>query len=275
MKKIFLTILLFSPLILAAQVERTHEFSRLRYGIEVGMETFMGKTIDIPQIRESRSAYFNPAYMDDLYYCGFMYDRYEYTRFFVGFKPEYSLNHNFALAAGLRFSYNNSEFNSDRKYFLWKVAESGQTTNYVRINNFMQHNFYLGVPVEIKFFPVKSDVRVRQYFKAGLVFNALVATATKINFQNSAMADIYNSQIAHQLQKPSIFSAQAILGIGLKFERMNHPFGNIEIQIPINMLQNQRASSFAYSNPVSIALIATVNIPAGKQKLSYTYKTRN
>ena len=262
------------PLVLAAQVERTHEYPRFRYGAEIGFETSVGKPVEMQQMRENKSAYYNTAYNDDLYYCGFMFDRYNYTRYFVGFKPEYSLNHHLSVAAGLRFIYNNSVFNSDREYFLWKVAENAQTTDYVRINNFVQNNFYLGIPLEFTIFTSRSDLRVRQYIKTGFVFNTLVATVTKVNFNNPDMENIYNDQVVHLLQKPSAFSAQVFIGMGLKIGRMNHPSGNIEIQMPINLLQKQRASSFVYSTPVSFVMAAQINIPTGNKKLSYTYRSR-
>ncbi|MDR1652369.1 MAG: outer membrane beta-barrel protein [Prevotellaceae bacterium] len=271
-KKKILTLILFAPLALAAQVQHTHEYSRLRWGIEVGFEAFSGDAITIPQIRESRSGYYGPEYISDfdLYYCGFMFPKYDYTRYFVGFKPEYSLNHHFAVAAGLRFAYNNSVFNSDRDYFLWKVKEEGLTTNYVRVTSVTQNNFYVGIPLELKIFTSRSDLRVRQYFKTGFVFNALVTSDLNVNFEDAAMAK-YGEQISRQVKKPARFGAQAIFGVGLKLGRMNHPFGNIEFQIPVNLLNKQRASSFIYQPSVSFAMVATINIPAGKQKLSYNY----
>jgi len=216
MKKIFLTFMVFVPLVLVAQTERIHEFSRFRYGVEIGLESFAGDKVDIPQIRENQSSNYYPDYYDDMYYCGYMYDRYNYTHFFVGFKPEYSLNHFFVASAGLRLSFNNSFMNSDRNYFLWKVAESGQMTNYVRVTNLTQNNFYIGLPMDIKIFTYKRDVRFQHYFKAGFVFNTLVASATKVNFQNPAMEKPYSDQIAKQLKKPSFFSAQTFVGMGFK-----------------------------------------------------------
>lgn len=262
------------PLVLMSQVEHTYEYPRFRWGAEFGFETTAGKAVDMPQIRQNKSAYYNPAYNDDLYYCGYMFNRYDYTRVFAGFKPEYSLNHYFSVAAGLRFMYNNSVFNSDRQYFLWKVAEVSQTTDYVRINNFEQNNFYLGIPLELKIFTSKRDLRVRHYFKTGLFFNALVGSSTKVNFVNSEMENKYDDKIKRQLQKPSGFSAQAIIAMGLKIGRMTNPFGDIEIQMPINLMENQLASSFVHSTPLSFAMVAHIYLPAGKEKLSYNYRTK-
>jgi hypothetical protein len=262
------------PLILSAQAERIFEYPRFRWGVEVGFESFSGEAIKMPQIRENKSGYYDPAYRDDLYYCGFMYPRYNYTRYFVGVKPEYSLGHQFAVAAGLRFSYNNSVLNSDRDYFLWRMAEESLTTNYVRVTSLTQNNFYVGIPLELKVFTSRRDLRVRHYFKGGLVFNALLASTLTGNFQSDAMKEKYNSQITGQLEKPSTFGAQAFIGTGLKIGRMNHVFGNIEIQMPINLFKNQRASSFIYSSPASFVMITTINIPAGKQKLSYQYRSK-
>jgi len=72
------------------------------------------------------------------------------------------------------------------------------------------------LPMDIKIFTYKRDVRFQHYFKAGFVFNTLVASATKVNFQNPAMEKPYSDQIAKQLKKPSFFSAQTFVGMGFK-----------------------------------------------------------
>lgn len=275
MKTNVLIILIFLPLVLSAQTKLSYEYPRFRWSAELGFEATAGKPVKMPQIRENKSAYFNPAYEDDLYYCGFMFDTYSYTRWFVGFKPEYSLNHYFSVAAGVRFMYNNSVFNSDRDYFLWKVSEAGPTTDYVRIKNFEQNNFYLGIiPAELKIFSSQRDLRVRQYFTVGLALNTLINTSTKVNFKNSSMENEYNDMIKSQLQKPSAFSAQAFLGMGLKIGRMKNPFGSVEIQMPINLIKNTHASSFIDYTPVSFEMTAQIYFPTGNKKLSYNYRNR-
>lgn len=271
MNKIVLLILLFFPLVLLAQEEKIHEFSRLRWGIEVGTDMFNGKTTKNPNVRESQSYYYDSYYYDDLYYCGFMYDSYNYTRYYVGIKPEYSLDHRFAVSAGLRFSFSQSEFDSDRGYFLWKVTEENQTTNYVRVSGITQNNYYAGIPMEIKFFPSDTDYPVRQYFKTGMLFNFLLASHNSAAFIDDKMKK-YNDKISGQMGKPSFQSGYLYLGIGLKFGRMNHPFGDVELQMPICVFKDKKLASFIEEPAVGFGLKTAIYIPTGKKKLSYSYE---
>ena len=269
-KKIWL-ILLFFPLALLAQKEKTHEFPRLRWGIEAGIETFDGKILKNPNIRENRSYSYYEYYYGDSYLCGFMYNFYEYNRYYVGFKPEYSFDHHIVGAAGLRFSFNKSKLDSDRDFFLWRVSEENLTTNYVRVSNVHQNNFYAGIPLEIKLFPSTSDMRVRQYFKAGMLFNFLVASHNSTTFADNIMKK-YADKISDQMGKPSFQSGYFYLGIGFKFGRMDHPFGSIEMQIPISVFKDKKLASFIGEPEAGVGLQATFYIPAGKKKLSYNYR---
>jgi len=271
MKNAVLLILFFFPLALFAQEEKIYEFPRLRWGIEAGTEIFYGNTVKNSNIRESQSYYYDYSYYDDLYYCGFMYDSYNYARYYIGVKPEYSLSNRFAVAAGLRFSFNKSNLNSDQNYFLWKISAENQTTNYVRVHEINQNNFYAGIPLEIKFFPGMNDMIVRQYFKAGMLFNFLAASHNSASFIDENM-EKYASKICSQTGKPSFQSGYLYLGIGLKFGRMNHPFGSVEIQVPICVFKDKKLSSFIKEPDAGFGLQTTFYIPTGKKKLSYTYE---
>ena len=268
-----LLLILFFPLALFAQEEKLYEFPRLRWGIEAGSDMFSGRTVKNSNIRESQSYYYSydPSYYDDFYNVGFMYDSYNYTRFYVGVKPEYSLNHRFAVAAGLRFSFNKSNFYSDQNYFLWKISEENLTTNYVRVKGIDQNNFYAGIPLEIKFFPGKNDLPVRKYFKVGMLFNFLAASHNSVTFLNEEMKK-YEDNISRQMGKPSFQSGYLYLGIGLKIGRMNHPFGSIELQAPIRVFKDKKLSSFIKEPDAGFGVQAAIYIPSGKKKLSYTYE---
>jgi len=269
MKNVILLILFFSPLVILAQEEEIYEFPRLRLGIEAGADMFSGSTIKNPNIRESQSYYYNSSYYDDIYYGGFMYDSYNYTRYFFGLKPEYSLSHHFAVAAGFRFSFNKSNLNSDQNYFLWKISEENRTTNYVRVREVNQNNYYAGIPLEIKFFPSSTDFPGRQYFKVGMLFNFLTASHNSVSFIDDNMAK-YADKISSMMGKPSFQSGYLYLGIGLKFGRMNHPFGSIEIQAPICVFKDKKLSSFIREPEAGFGVQTTFYIPVGKKKLSYT-----
>ena len=271
MKKEILLILFFLPLMLFAQEKKMYEFSRFRLGIEAGSDMFNGQTVKNINIRESQSYYYNFNYYDDLYNCGFMYDSYNYTRYYFGFKPEYSLSLRLAVAAGVRFSFNKSEFYSDKSYFLWKINEENLTTNYVRVSGIDQNNFYVGVPIEVKYFTGSSDLFVRQYFKAGMLFNFLASSKSSVHFLNEKM-NKYEDNIRGQIGKPSSLSGYLYLGFGLKIGRMKNPFGTVEIQAPIRVFKNKNLSSFTKEPEAGFGVQTTLYIPSGKKKLGYPYR---
>jgi hypothetical protein len=55
---------------------------------------------------------------------------------------------------------------------------------------------------------------------------------------------------------------------------MNHPFGSIEIQLPLRIFRNKKLASVIEEPEAGFSLQTTIYIPAGKagkKKLSYTY----
>ncbi|GHU68502.1 hypothetical protein FACS189413_05540 [Bacteroidia bacterium] len=276
MKKVILFLSIFSPIVAFAQVERTYEYERLRIGVEAGIE-FLDGTINKPAaVRENHSYYYDSYYAKDYYYGGYIDDYQTITRYYFGVKPEYSLNHRFTIASGVRFMYNHNNLISDREYFLWKVEETALTTNYARVKNVEQNNLYFGVPVEMKFFMSKKDLRVRPYVKAGASFNFLLSSSTTPYFVNGRMEQKYASDILNQLEKVDFLSTSIFASLGLKIGRMNHPFGTIEFQLPLLLFGQNTPSSFVKSSTVNegVALQISFYLPVGEQKLSYKYKSR-
>ena len=265
----FLFFLLFSNLISA---QRIYEYSRLHIGVEAGLESSFGSNVKPSAIRESQSYYQYGEYYNDYYYgCGYMYNEPAFTRYYFGIKPEYSLNAHLAVAAGLRFSFGENSLTSDRDNFLWKINETETTSNYIKIRDITQNIYTVGIPLEMKIYPDKSDMLWRVYGKVGAVFNLAFASDVLVDFSNAAM-NKYLPDVQNQFEKPSLFNGQFVLGFGLKIGKMNSPFGNIEIQIPIHFTDKQRLGSlFEINNAVGVGMQASIFIPVGKQKLSYEY----
>jgi len=226
-----LTFILFFTAQIQAQEEnvKTVNFPRLRLGIEAGWH-FLSGAIDKPvQIRENQSYYYDYDYD---YYCGFVSNDKNSNGFYFGIKPEYMFHKRLAVAVGLRFSFNKIRLNSDRDYFLWKISEDEINTNCVKIKDIIQSYYYIGIPVEIRFFPREKDHFVRQYFIGGMAFNFLAASTKEVSFQNSKM-EKYTSDVLSQIEKPGKFQYSLYAGVGLKIGKMSHPFGNIEFLFPV------------------------------------------
>jgi hypothetical protein len=254
-----------------AQTEELITTPRFRLGIELGADALFGEANKLPQIRENRSYY---HYYDDYdYYCGFIYDENETDFFYIGVKPEYLIHRRVAVAMGIRFSFNQIVYDSDKEYFLWKLRESGDglNTSYLRIKDITQRNYYVGIPMEIKIFPREMDYFVRHYFILGAVFNFLVASTNDVSFKNPAM-NKYTSEVSNQIDGLSTFHGNLYGGFGLKIGRTNHPFGNIEFHFPVVMLASDKPNSLLKTDGAfGFGFQTSLQIPLFKNhQLTYT-----
>jgi len=271
MKKIIsilLLILLFGFKVQAQEEEKVIEYNipRWRIGIEAGLDGPFGSTNKPSQIRENRSYYFDYDYD---FHCGFVIKITKSALYYFGVKSEYMFNKRWAVASGLRLSFNKSTLKSDRDFFLWKIEETETSANYIKIKNISQSNYYLGLPIELKFFPREKDYAVRHYFIFGTSFNFLVSSNNNIDFANEKMKK-YSSDITAQMETPNLFFNTMYAGIGLKFGKMNYPFGNIEFKFPV-LRVSKKSNSFVQIDALGVSLQASFFVPvAKKHKLTYS-----
>ena len=268
MKKLFICsffVLLVTHI--QAQEEITLTMPRLRLGIEAGVSSVLSQINKPEMIRENRYHYYDQDYD---YYCGFVRDASNVTLFNFGAKLEYVLHKRIAVASGLRFSFYKATLNSDRDCFLWKVSETEISSNYIKINNISQTNYYLGIPLEIRFFLSEKDYAVRTYFIVGTSFNFLAASENKIAFHNPEM-EKYSSGVLEYIGNPSSFYCSLYGGFGLKFGKANYPFGNLEFFFPMLNFEKYNTNAFTEFDLLGFGIRTTLNIPvARKHKLTYT-----
>jgi len=241
---------------------------RWRVGVEAGVDVPFGSVNKPSQIRENRSYYPNNDYD---YYCGLVLDRTLSHVFYFGAKAEYMLHKRWTVTSGLRLSINKSTLTSDRDYFLWKIEETETSANYIKIKNLSQSNYYLGLPIEFKFFPRQKDYSVRQYFIFGTSFNLLASSNNNIDFDNERM-EKYSTDIKAQMGTPNVFFSTIYAGVGLKFGKMNHPFGSIEVIAPMIRISGN-SKSFVNMEPVGFSFRTILQIPVAKKKL-LTYSVK-
>jgi hypothetical protein len=181
------------------------------------------------------------------------------------------LNSRIAVAAGLRFSFNQITLDSDKDYFLWKIRDDGISTDYVKINDISQKNYFIGTTIEVKLFTNPHDYFGRHYFIMGTVFNFLAASTSDVSFQNAGMKK-YSSDVSAQIGKPNGFYGQFYVGCGLKIGKTNHPFGNIEFHIPLYMYGKDKSNSLAKMNDTfGLGIQTTLHIPIFREhQLTYT-----
>lgn len=253
---------------ISTKAKDTLSLPRLRLGVEAGINILSAETIKPEMIRENQSYYFDDDYD---FHCGFVPSGQIYFLSYAGLKLEYSLSKRFAVSAGIRFSYNKTTFDSDREYFLWKISESDLSTNFIKINNIVQKNYYIGVPLSVRFFPNEKDYHVRHYFVAGTVLNFLVSSSQDVEFSKKSM-EKYESQILEQIGEPATFQGTFFAGIGLKFGKLKYPVGNIELHFPVVLYGKENVNSLVKTKGAfGMALYTMFQIPIfKKQQLIYT-----
>jgi hypothetical protein len=267
MKKIgtlvfFLIFVLHSFGILQAQ--------NVKLGVELGCDAYFGDAKKPELVRENRSSsryYGDYDYYD--YYSGIIGSRQTMSILYLGLKSEFFCWHNqLGFSTGLRFSNYLTTLGSDRDYFLWQVRQEGVNTDYVRIRDITQHNYYVGFPLEVRFFPKRRELPVQQYFKVGSVFNFLVQSKNNINFQNKAM-NSYSTLVNDGIENSNNFNAYLYFAVGLKIggfkvgER-TFPYINIEAHFPGIMLTSNTSSFLILDGETSIGIQLSVQIPLGK-----------
>ena len=271
MKKLLvvLSLFLFFILQIKAQEEVAVTMPRFRLGIEAGTNLFIGKDNKPAMIRENQSSYYYDYY-DNEYYCGFVPDGQTASIFYLGVKPEYTVNRKLVVALGTRFSVSHSVIKSDKSYYLWKISEDETNTNYVKINKISQINYYVGIPMEIKIFPREIDYFVRHYFVLGTTLMILAVSNNDVLFENSAMKK-YTSEILEHIGKPKNFHGQVYTGFGLKIGKSHNPFGSFEFHFPVFMIEDGKPNPFVNTEDrIGCGFKTTLQIPLiRKHQLSY------
>jgi len=239
----------------------------IRLGVEFGTDFFFGDPIKPKMVRESKSSYH--SFHDYDYYCGLIPNYQEMNVMYVGVKPEfYFCRNRIGLSTGLRVSRYSTTLDSDRDYFLWLLHEDDVYTEFVKIREINQNNYYLGVPLEFRFFPNKRELPVQFYVKGGSTFNYRLFTNNKVKFQNKSMnsnAETVGDQANSTLRN---FNAYMFAGFGLKIGGFSTGYGkkfpyiNVEAHI-LNIMLTDKASSFMRTN-AGLGFQLSAQIPLGK-----------
>jgi hypothetical protein len=249
-----------------AQEQTTISYPPFRIGFEAGVDAFFGKINKPERIRENQSYYYD----EDLFFFSGFVDNYKIHNFlYLSIKPEYTVSKRFAISVGVRFAYNKVLLSSNRDCFLWRINETETKTDYVRIKNIKQDNYYIGIPLQIKFFPSEKDYFVRHYFVLGTALNFLVASPVKVTFKDKKM-NIYASQVLSQIGKPSIFQGYLFGGIGLKIGNSKYPFGIIELHLNYMYGKNNEKTLANNKNKFGLGVQTTLQIPTIRKK-QFTY----
>jgi hypothetical protein len=118
------------------------------------------------------------------------------NRVFLGARMEIRNGRgNVGISAGLHFSMIESSLlkNGPPSYFYFLVAQSGTTTEYLKVKELTQLSYYGGVPVEVRVFVYRPRA-FRLFVTAGFEFGYKLADETIVVFDDPSM-DQYASEV--------------------------------------------------------------------------------
>jgi hypothetical protein len=256
--RVFLLILpvLFSSFtrLPAQDHKKIHNF---RLGVELGATGYWGDVVKPEQVRENHLMY------DNFRHFSFSIDPSQSAEaYYVGVKPEYFFFKNrVGVTAGLRVSKFSSTFESDNSNpVMWLLRQEGLQTDYVRLRSITQNNYYVGIPLEIRFFPNRRELPFQHYLKLGVALNYQVYTEYKMRFYEERM-HVHAATVAAQLGKPEVFNAYIYPTFGFKIGRSSSPWVNVELYGSV--LVNRGAISFL-KDGAGVGLQVSVQLPMGK-----------
>ncbi len=141
----------------------------------------------------------------------------------VGLRVEFrSLTNKFALTSGLQYAQLNSHIDKSffghplDDFYYFMVNESDAAIEYLKIRSINQTSDYIGVPVNLIWYPFKQRV-FTVYFKGGVDFNYQLSTKTDVVFVDQTMGR-FSDVVLNKFEKPkrfvSVFNTRAGVKIG-------------------------------------------------------------
>jgi hypothetical protein len=250
---IFALFLLF-PLLTKAQGQK--KINNFKLGIEFGINSYLGDRALPERIRES-----NHKGTDARLFENSSFEQ-SAEAFYLGVKPEIFLFKNrLGISSGVRFSLSSSTFDAEGSYFLWLLRQKDVRTDYVRISSLAQRSYFIGVPLEIRFFPAPRE-RYRQYYlKLGASLNYQVLTHCDTQFRDPAM-QVHTEIIEDQFSRLSIFNSYFYPAIGFKIGNPSSCWMNVEVHFP-GFLIDPQAASFLKTG-IGLGFQFSIQIPLGK-----------
>ena len=217
------------------------EAKKLSVNVEVGMFGSVGNAIDSRwQIRKTAWSYYDYGYSN----YSAPYDNLQISYF--GVKPEYLFaGDKLSVSAGLRFSdvYSSiaSGSLSDNYAFYLLYNQTSEVTEYAKVKELSQDNYYLSVPVELTFIPWRFKY-LSLYAKVGAEFGFLLDSKSNIVFLNNTM-DAYKQSILNNAGvNPNPIYSTFYTALGVKFGKPNKVRYNLEINLPSSLLSQNNSS---------------------------------
>ena len=229
----------------------------LSIGLETGGALFLCPTVDKPYIRKdmvySASGDYNPSITS------------HYNMAFGGMKLELkSSNEKWKFGSGLRFIQTSSDISkaNEPDYFYFLYRQDASTIDYLKVKRLSQTTNYLGVPLDVKFFPFPRMKTFKIYFTAGTQLGYKLSSKTSVVFPDPNM-NPYTSEVQSIVEKPNNFIATVHGGAGFEFNKLSWPIVSLGLIFPSIFLSNHTQ----LTNPVTgVGFQLSIQLPLKKMK---------
>ena len=269
MNKTFILLLSLSC-VLALPAQEKKEYHNLKWGFSLGIDSYLGETIKPENVREYES------YYDRYFMCGFISNSNTVNLYNAGITAEYFiLKNRMGLTSGLKFTNARTYFTSDRDFFYWNLNKNDMITDYLSVKSIIQNNYFVGIPLEARFFMNRRELPVQFYVKVGYSFNFLINTDNKIDLLHDDM-DKYSPEIEKFLDKPASSYSYIYPAFGLKTgihrnTKKMLPYISVEMRLP-GFLFNREITSFVKNRgdmgvgaQISVQFPLGYNVPIGSK----------
>jgi hypothetical protein len=162
------------------------------------------------------------------------------THFFAGVKYEYRIVENsIALCPGLRYSRVESEigrngYSQDDEFFYVRYSTSGQSSEFARVRSITQSADFLGIPLEVRFYP-QRERRINIFYKMGGSFNVKLHSSNDIDFYNSYM-NRYRSEAIGVVEESFPWYTTLYFGAGIKTFSIRGVGISVECDAPLGLI---------------------------------------
>jgi hypothetical protein len=205
--------------------EKPQRHHNIKLSFNSGTSFYFADTETPERVREFNSA-------TDVY-CGFAPRSLTVSSFFFSSTLDYYVFKNrIGLSTGMILSRMHTNYESNRDFFYWNLASNGTTTDFLRIRNFTQNYYYVGIPFEAKYFERKTERAINLYFKLGYSLNFRLGGNKEIAFYNNEM-EKYREAVMGQLPIVNKMFSNLYGGVGLKigkYRATNSGFPQINIE---------------------------------------------
>ncbi len=172
-------------------------------------------------------------------------------------------NDKFGISTGILFSELSGYLKKNvyPNYYYLLYDQMGTTTEYLRVREIHQTSGYLGIPIELHYFPFVRRM-AGTYFIAGGNLNYRLFTNNKTTFQLPAMGK-YESGVSEVVGAPSPRFVSFYGGVGWRFGKEGKPRYGVELTVPIIMTNSV---STLMKPIVGIGVHVQVQLPIKKKK---------